>query len=141
MTDTISQQHRSWNMSQIKSKNTTPEIIVRKYLHNRGLRFRLHRADLPGKPDIVLSKYHTVILIHGCFWHLHQNCKDAKIPKTNTEFWQKKLNKNVERDHIVHDSLQNLGWDIVVLWECQILNKSFIDIIDQHFNLNNKTRK
>ena len=100
---------RSRNMSAIKSKNTKPEIIVRKLLHSMGYRFRLHKKDLPGSPDIVLPKYKTVIFVHGCFWHRHHNCKFATTPKTRTEFWENKFKENIERDIKNQNKLKNLG--------------------------------
>lgn len=106
-------------MGRIHSKDTKPEMIVRSILHRIGYRFRLHNEDLPGKPDIVLSKYHTVIFVHGCFWHRHKNCPDATIPKTNIAFWENKLNQNVERDKRNQMALQQLGWKILVVWECE----------------------
>ena len=111
---------RSRNMSAIKSKNTKPEIEVRKLLHSLGYRFRLHRKDLPGTPDIVLPKYKTVIFVHGCFWHRHENCKYASIPKTRTEFWENKFKENIERDKKTQEKLQNLGWKTKIVWECEI---------------------
>ena len=104
-------------MSAIKSKNTKPEIAVRKLLHSMGYRFRLHRKDLPGSPDIVLPKYKTVIFVHGCFWHRHQNCKYASTPKTRQEFWNKKFNENINRDKINQENLSSKGWKIIILWE------------------------
>ena len=113
-------EQRSRNMSAIKSKNTKPEIAVRKLLHSMGYRFRLHRKDLPGSPDIVLPKYKTVIFVHGCFWHRHQNCKYASNPKTRREFWEKKFKENIERDKKTQEKLKNLGWKTKVVWECEI---------------------
>jgi len=98
MTDVHEPETRSYNMSQIKGKDTKPEMIVRKFLHSSGFRYRLHVKDLPGKPDIVLSKYNTVIQVHGCFWHAHEGCKYFKIPQTRTEWWEEKLLRNRERD-------------------------------------------
>ncbi len=118
--DRISQEHRSWNMSRIRSKDTKPEMIVRSLLHRMGYRFRLHVKTLPAKPDIVLPKYKTIIFIHGCFWHKHSDCKEATTPKSNTAFWQTKLAKNVERDRKKKEKLKRLGWDIIVIWECEI---------------------
>ena len=115
----ISEQ-RSRNMSAIKSKNTKPEIFVRKLLHSMGYRFRLHKKDLPGSPDIVLPKYKTVIFVHGCFWHRHQNCKYASNPKTRIEFWEKKFKENIERDKKTQEKLKNLGWKTKIVWECEI---------------------
>ena len=104
--DRISKEHRSWNMSRIKGKNTKPEIIVRKMLHRMGYRFRIHRKDLPGRPDIVLPKHKTVIFVHGCFWHRHKDCKYAYNPKSRVEFWQKKFRDNVNRFKTVEKSLK-----------------------------------
>jgi len=111
---------RSRNMSAIKSKNTKPEIEVRKLLHSLGYRFRLHRKDLPGTPDIVLPKYKTVIFVHGCFWHRHENCKYASIPKTRTEFWENKFKENMKRDKVNQTNLFKLGWKIFIVWECEL---------------------
>ena len=113
---------RSRNMSAIKSKNTKPEIAVRKMLHALGYRFRLHRKDLPGSPDIVLPKYKTVIFVHGCFWHRHENCKFASTPKTRKEFWENKFNSNKKRDKVNQKNLFKLGWNIVIVWECELKN-------------------
>ena len=118
-------EQRSRNMSAIKSKNTKPEIAVRKLLHSMGYRFRLHRKDLPGSPDIVLPKYKTVIFVHGCFWHRHQNCKYASTPKTRQEFWNKKFNENINRDKINQENLSSKGWKIIIVWECEIKDKDF----------------
>lgn len=118
--DKLSKDHRSWNMSRIKGKNTKPEIVVRKYLHSLGFRFRLHRKDLPGKPDIVLPKHNKIIEVYGCYWHMH-SCKEGKVvPKTNTEFWQYKRMQTVERDKDNRDRLKTMGWDVLILWECEI---------------------
>ena len=118
-------EQRSRNMSSIKSKNTKPEIKVRKVLHSMGYRFRLHSKDLPGSPDIVLPKYKTVIFVHGCFWHRHQNCKYASTPKTRQEFWNKKFNENINRDKINQENLSSKGWKIIIVWECEIKDKDF----------------
>jgi len=135
--DRISQEHRSWNMSRIKSQNTKPEILVRSTLHRMGYRFRLHgriskrlfpKGILPGKPDIVMKKYRTVIFIHGCFWHRHEKCKRASIPKTRTEWWNEKLERNIQRDIKNEKDLQHLGWKVVIIWECEIRNKKLIDL-------------
>ena len=115
-------EQRSRNMSAIKSKNTKPEIAVRKVLHSMGYRFRLHSKDLPGSPDIVLPKYKTVIFVHGCFWHRHENCKYATTPKTRKEFWNKKFTTNIERDSEIHEKIKNLNWRSVVIWECETKN-------------------
>ena len=118
-------EQRSRNMSAIKSKNTKPEIAVRKLLHSMGYRFRLHRKDLPGSPDIVLPKYKTVIFVHGCFWHRHQNCKYASTPKTRQEFWEAKFRENINRDKLNQENLSSKGWKIIIVWECEIKDKDF----------------
>ena len=115
-------EQRSRNMSAIKSKNTKPEIKVRKILHSMGYRFRLHSKDLPGSPDIVLPKYKTVIFVHGCFWHRHENCKYASTPKTRKEFWNKKFTENKKRDSEIQEKIKILDWRSVVIWECEIKN-------------------
>lgn len=120
--DIISKERRSWNMSRIKNKDTTPEKAVRSALHKLGFRFRLHQKDLPGKPDIVLKKYRTVIFVNGCFWHRHPGCKYAYSPKSREEFWQRKFNSNIERAKTVQERLEKLGWQSVVIWECETEN-------------------
>ena len=107
-------------MSRIRSTNTSPEKNVRSLLHKLGFRFRLHRKDLPGKPDIVLPKYKTVIFVHGCFWHRHKNCKYAYTPKSRLDFWLKKFDENQSRDRRVQQQLKKSGWRVVIIWECQI---------------------
>lgn len=124
MVDIISKEKRSWNMSRIKSKDTKPEKILRSLLHRMGYRFRLHRTDLSGKPDIVLPKYRTLIFVHGCFWHRHKNCKYAYNPKSRVEFWQKKFEENVQRDKENQIELKKLGWIVKVIWECEVDNTS-----------------
>ena len=118
-------EQRSRNMSAIKSKNTKPEIFVRKLLHSKGYRFRLHKKDLPGSPDIVLPKYKTVIFVHGCFWHRHKNCKYASTPKTRQEFWEAKFRENINRDKLNQENLSSKGWKIIIVWECEIKDKDF----------------
>lgn len=117
--DTLSRERRSWNMSRIRGRNTKPELVVRSILHRLGYRFRLHRRDLPGRPDIILPKHKTVILVHGCFWHRHSRCKYAYTPKSNLPFWQEKFASNIERDRVAVHRLRKLGWRVVVVWECQ----------------------
>lgn len=107
-------------MAAIKGKDTKPEIIVRKFLFAHGFRYRLHDKRLPGKPDIVLPKYKTVIFIHGCFWHRHQNCKYFVVPKTRTEWWLNKINGNVANDKKIRSSLRKDGWKIITIWECEL---------------------
>ena len=107
-------------MSRIKGKDTRPEIVVRSILHRLGYRFRLHRKDLPGKPDIVLPKHETVIFVNGCFWHRHKRCPQATTPKSNTAFWEKKFADTVKRDRKQQRILKEAGWRVLILWECQI---------------------
>ena len=121
----ISEQ-RSRNMSAIKSKNTKPEIVVRKILHSMGYRFRLHGKDLPGSPDIILPKYKTVIFVHGCFWHRHENCKYASTPKTRPKFWESKFGANIKRDKISQKNLIKLGWKIIIVWECELKKTHYL---------------
>ena len=109
-------------MSHVSGKNTKPELIVRSLLHRLKYRFRLHRSDLPGKPDIVLPKYKKVIFIHGCFWHSHKGCPRARRPATNAAFWQEKLEKNIERDRRNIGELKELGWNVLVIWTCEVNN-------------------
>jgi DNA mismatch endonuclease (patch repair protein) len=111
---------RSYNMSRIKSKDTKPEIIVRRFLFANGFRYKLHDKNLPGKPDIVLPKYKTVILINGCFWHGHKGCKYFAVPKTRTEWWLNKINRNVINDKKNRKELIRLAWNVLVIWECQL---------------------
>ena len=119
-------EQRSRNMSAIKSKNTKPEIKVRKILYSMGYRFRLHSKGLPGSPDIVLPKYKTLIFVHGCFWHRHENCKYASNPKTRKEFWESKFKANLKRDFEIQEKIKNIGWQSVVIWECEIKNKALL---------------
>lgn len=107
-------------MSQIKSRNTKPEMLVRKFLHANGFRYRLHVKNLPGKPDIVLPKYKTVIFVHGCFWHGHEHCKYYVVPKTRTEWWLAKINFNIANDTKASEALKKDGWKIIHLWECHL---------------------
>lgn len=120
MTDVHSQKTRSYNMSRIRAKDTKPELLVRKYLFSKGFRYRVNVKTLPGKPDIVLPKYKTVIFIHGCFWHGHEGCRYFVIPKTRTEWWTEKIRKNKERDALKHSTLRQSGWNIMTIWECQL---------------------
>lgn len=111
-------------MSHVKSKNTKPEVLVRRFLFAHGFRFRLYRKDLPGKPDIVLPKYKTAIFINGCFWHGHENCKYAKLPETNHEFWLTKINGNIQRDITTSAKLTEMGWRIFTIWQCELKPKN-----------------
>ncbi|WP_123595582.1 very short patch repair endonuclease [Pseudomonas sp. AF76] len=118
MTDVVDALARSRMMSGIRGKNTKPEILVRRVLFKAGFRFRLHRKDLPGVPDVVLPKWRVALFVHGCFWHMHQGCSNAKLPSTRTEFWQQKLEANVERDRKTQIALTKAGWRVVIIWEC-----------------------
>lgn len=117
--DRLTAERRSWNMSRVRSTDTRPEMIVRRTLHGLGFRYRLHVRSLPGSPDIVLRKHRTVIFVHGCFWHAHPGCSDATVPKTNTEFWVSKFQKNTERDERATTELRSSGWKVIVVWACQ----------------------
>lgn len=111
-------------MAAIKGKDTKPEMIVRKYLFSRGLRFRVQVRKLPGTPDIVLPKYKTVVFVNGCFWHGHEGCKYFRLPKSNVEFWREKIERNIERDKESIQALLDLGWKVIRIWECELRNKS-----------------
>ncbi len=123
MADIKTPEERSRNMAAIRSNDTKPEMLVRRYLHAHGFRYGLHNKNLSGKPDIVLRKYKTVIFIHGCFWHGHENCKYYRLPKSNVEFWQSKVDGNRARDERVEKELQSKGWRVVIIWECELKTK------------------
>lgn len=120
MVDVHDKKTRSYNMARIKGRDTKPEILVRKFLHSKGFRYRLNYSKLPGKPDIVLPKYKTAIFINGCFWHGHHNCKYFVVPKTNTDWWLDKINTTKKRDRIIIKQLEELGWKVKVIWECEL---------------------
>ena len=122
--DKIAPEQRSYNMSLINGKDTKPGILVRKYLFSRGLRFRKNDKRLPGHPDIVFPKYKTVVFVHGCFWHGHEGCKYFVMPKSNVEFWENKIHTNIERDTAVSSKLAELGWKVLIVWECNLKTKS-----------------
>lgn len=124
VTDIKTPEQRSRNMAAIKGKDTKPEMIVRKYLFSRGLRFRVQVRKLPGTPDIVLPKYKTAIFVNGCFWHGHEGCKYFRLPKSNVEFWKEKIERNIERDKESMHALPDLGWKIIRVWECELRNKA-----------------
>lgn len=130
MADIFSEEVRSKIMSKIKSKNTRIEQIVRKWLFYFGYRYRINDKRYPGTPDIVIPKYKTAIFIHGCFWHHHENCKISHIPKTRSEYWISKFNRNVERDKRKIAALDNLGWNVIVLWECELISNPEIRLIN-----------
>jgi DNA mismatch endonuclease (patch repair protein) len=118
--DHLTKERRSINMSKIRSKDTLPEIRIRKALWRMGYRYRLHYKQLPGKPDIVMVKQKIVVFIHGCFWHRHKNCIEASRPKTNSEYWETKIRKNMERDKKHQKEIKKLGWKVIVVWECMV---------------------
>ena len=120
MTDVHDKDTRSYNMSRINGKDTKPEMIVRKYLHGNGLRYSLHNKTLPGKPDLTLTKYKTVVFVNGCFWHGHKNCKYFSLPKTRTEWWKNKIESTKERDKSAVKRLEKLGWNVITVWECEL---------------------
>lgn len=130
MSDRLTPEKRSWNMSHIRGKDTKIEVLVRKYLFSKGCRFRKNDKRYPGKPDIVLPKYKTVIFVHGCFWHRHDGCKNATIPKTRTEFWVEKFEKNARNDELNQEKLKKLGWSVIIIWECEI-EKDFIGTMEK----------
>jgi DNA mismatch endonuclease (patch repair protein) len=120
MADVHNKKTRSYNMSQIRSGNTKPELLVRKFLHANGFRYSLHKKTLPGKPDIVLPKYKTIIFVHGCFWHGHANCKYFVVPKTRTAWWRNKINTNKANDAKAVKALKKEGWKVITVWECKL---------------------
>lgn len=123
MTDVFSKEKRSFIMSRVSGKDTGPEMVVRRMLHMMGFRYRLHAKDLPGKPDVVLPRHRKVVFVHGCFWHGHRNCKRSKRPSSNEKFWNEKIEKNIKRDETAKRKLKKVGWDVLVVWECQTKNK------------------
>ena len=125
--DLSSKEHRSWNMSRIRSKDTAPELIVRQALHSMGYRFRLHNKNLPGCPDITMSRLKALVLVHGCFWHRHKNCSRCTIPTANQEFWLEKFQRTIKRDKKNLYSLRKLGWKVLVVWECQTKDKKKLE--------------
>lgn len=132
MADHVSEQKRSYIMSRVPSKNSLPELAVRKALHARGLRFRLHRHDLPGTPDIVFSRQKIAIFVHGCFWHGHDGCSKSRLPATRQEYWSIKINRNRERDAENLISLSNLGWQSEVIWGCEVKNPERLEEFVDH---------
>lgn len=131
MADRFTPEQRHQCMSHVKSKNTKPEVLVRKALFQHGFRYRINVRGLSGHPDIVLRKYKTVIFINGCFWHGHENCKKASIPQTNIEFWTKKISDNRSRDRANIDSLHKDGWHVIVIWECELVKNKINDMVDR----------
>ncbi|MBR0437542.1 MAG: DNA mismatch endonuclease Vsr [Clostridia bacterium] len=133
---------RSFNMSQIKGKDTKPEVVVRKFLFSKGLRYRKNYNKLPGHPDVVFPKYRTVVFINGCFWHGHQDCKYSRLPHTNKDFWEAKINSNILRDKTQHSMIREMGWQVIVIWTCELkglnkvkrLEQLYLDIINNSMN-------
>jgi len=123
MADTMTKEQRHYVMSRIRGKDTRPEMLVREYLHSKGFRYSLHRRNLPGSPDLVLRKYHTVIFVNGCFWHGHPGCEYATSPKTRPEYWAEKIRRNKERDAADIELLNQKGWNVIVIWECELKKK------------------
>ena len=137
--DTVSKSQRSYNMSRIKSKDTGPEMTVRKKLFSRGLRYRLHVKTLPGKPDLVVKKYKVIVDVRGCFWHGHKNCKYSSQPKSNSQYWTEKIDKNKDRDHKNTQKWKELGFNVFTIWECETKNDGALSlIIDKIMNSKNK---
>lgn len=130
MTDTVTRQTRSKMMSRIRSTETFPERFVRSYLHRRGFRFRKNVAHLPGRPDIVLKRYSAAVFVHGCFWHQHAKCRDGRLPTSSTEYWTPKLKRTQERDSDHRKCLQNAGWRVFVIWECEINEAGLRALVD-----------
>lgn len=118
--DTLTKERRSWTMSRIRSKDTKPELLVRKYLFSRGLRFRVNVGRLPGHPDIVLAKYNALIEVRGCFWHRHEGCATATSPKSHVRFWREKFERNVARDRLHEEQWAAAGWRVFIVWECEL---------------------
>jgi DNA mismatch endonuclease (patch repair protein) len=133
MKDRLNRERRSWNMSRIRGKHTAPEMVVRSLLHRLGYRFRLHGKTLPGRPDVVLSKYKTVVFVHGCFWHRHKGCKNCTTPTNRREFWVAKLEGNAARDKLHRRALEKLGWRVFVVWECETEKSESLDRLRKVF--------
>ncbi|MBI4773492.1 MAG: DNA mismatch endonuclease Vsr [Deltaproteobacteria bacterium] len=133
MSDTFSPEKRSWIMSQVRSQNTTPEMLIRSLTHRLGYRYRLHSENLPGKPDLVFPSRRKALFVHGCFWHGHDCSRGARIPKSNSKYWIKKIGRNKERDQENKKLLESLGWSVLVLWECQTNDLDNVKIILEDF--------
>jgi DNA mismatch endonuclease, patch repair protein len=129
--DVFDKKKRSWAMSRVKSKDTLPEMRVRSALHRMGLRFRLHDKSLPGSPDLVFAGRKTVLFVHGCFWHQHMGCPHSKRPTTNSAFWEKKLNRNMQRDMENVENLEGLRWKVIIVWECEINNQKMMEVFSE----------
>lgn len=140
MVDFLSPRERSNRMSLIRGRDTQPELALRRALHRLGLRFRLHGAGLPGKPDLVFPRYKTVVFVHGCFWHQHAGCSIATIPKSNTQFWVEKFKKNIDRDKRVSAQLNELGWKVLVAWECELSTRQKIELTGKRIAIEIKSQ-
>lgn len=131
--DRLTPEKRSWLMSRVRSVDTKPELAVRRIIHGLGFRFRLHRSDLPGRPDIVLPKHRAVVFVHGCFWHRHPGCTKATKPKSNVQFWNRKFRLNVARDMRAKEELERFGWKVLIVWECETKNAApIIEIVKKY---------
>lgn len=131
MADVVDKATRSRMMAGIQGKNTKPELLVRKFLHGRGLRYRLHAKELPGKPDLVFPKYKAAVFVHGCFWHQHPRCKFAVMPASNAGFWKQKLDSNRERDQRNNKKMRALGWRVLTVWECQLDERHLMRLLEK----------
>ena len=127
MADIVDTEQRSVIMSKIRGRDTKPELAVRRIAHRLGFRFRLHRKDLPGRPDLVFSRHRLAVFVHGCFWHRHSGCKYSYEPKTRSKFWADKFERNVDRDRRNEQALRNLGWRVLVIWECETRNGAIVE--------------
>lgn len=131
LADVVDSKMRSRIMASIRGKNTKPELVLRKALHGRGFRYRLHAKDVPGRPDLALRKYNAVVFVHGCFWHRHEGCRHATVPATRTEYWTSKFERNVARDDEVHSRLLGAGWRVATVWECALRKTEHVDVAAQ----------
>jgi DNA mismatch endonuclease (patch repair protein) len=133
MADRLTPERRSYLMSRVRGKDTTPELRVRKMAHALGFRFRLHRRDLPGKPDLIFPRLGKIVLVHGCFWHRHEECRLTTRSKSRTDYWEAKFEGNVERDRRVQAELRALGWDVLVVWECETREPEVLEVSLRRF--------
>jgi DNA mismatch endonuclease (patch repair protein) len=135
MTDVFTPEKRKWIMGRVRSRNTAPELVVRSVIHRMGFRFRLHVRDLPGVPDIVMPKHRKAVFVNGCFWHAHPGCPRAALPKTNAGFWERKISGNAERDGRNMEAMKSLGWDVLVVWSCEVRRPEVLLTKLSHFLL------